>query len=159
MSARAVKRGAVPACPPELPVEIWPPPPHDPRDRAAVCVAGAWQVRTLLETDPKLDYLARRGLLHLQLWHPEAQVSVLSPSGLTGGHYETFPINEWKRQTPDRATLARLIRAHHRLELPSAGIMAALESWFVDETVERIVARPEPAIRTPGTIPTTARRQ
>lgn len=123
----------------------WPPPPHDPRDRVLVTTAGAWQVRVFADSDPKLEYFVRRGLHHLQLWHPEAGVSVLSPSGLTIGQYETFPIAGWKRQARTRDDLVALLRAHHRLELPSAGTMAALEAWFVDdEALRRLGQAPAP---------------
>jgi len=69
----------------------WPPSPHDPRDRETLDVVGDWLVLQFPATDQKLEYFARFSFLHLQLWHPVAEVSVLTPSRLTLGCYELHP--------------------------------------------------------------------
>jgi hypothetical protein len=115
--------------------EEWPPAPHDPRERTLVVKTGPWQVRTFRTTDPKFEYLAERGLWHLQLWHAEAGVSILSPSGLTLGHYEIFPIAGWKHWAKDYAELVQAVRMHHQVEPPSPGTLAAFEAWLVDDPV------------------------
>lgn len=103
-----------------------PPRPHDPRDREVVAHAGAWEVRQFDRADRKHAYFAPRGFLHLQLWHPVACVSVLTPSRLTGGNYELWDgdrvvLPEWSDVMSFLAALAP----------PGAARMAALERWFV----------------------------
>jgi hypothetical protein len=56
----------------------WPPPPHDPRERELVLTLRGWQVRLFGEN--KFQYFVRHGFWHVQLWHVEARVSVLTPS-------------------------------------------------------------------------------
>lgn len=60
------------------------------------CVAGEWEVR--LFTDVRFGYFVKRGLWHVQLWHPRARVSVLTPSRLTLGAYELHAANRPKRR-------------------------------------------------------------
>jgi hypothetical protein len=114
----------------------WPPPPHDPRERVVLCPADHWQVRAFLFNDPRFQYLAPRGLWHIQLWHPGAGVSVLTPSALTGGRYEIFPIQKWKRRAESYEELLGLLQVFHDITPPSAGMLHALESLFVRGPVE-----------------------
>jgi hypothetical protein len=95
-------------------------------------------VRTFAVTDPRFQYFARRGLWHLQLWHPKAGVSILSPSGLTLGHYEIYPVAGWKHWARDHDDLVRALGTHHPLVPPSAGTLAALEAWLVDDPVAEV---------------------
>ena len=46
------------------------------------------ELRQFADDDPRTAYFARRGFAHVQLWHPERRVSVLTPSRLTGGNFE-----------------------------------------------------------------------
>ena len=75
-----------------------------------------WDVRVFGEH--KFQYFVRQGFWHLQLWHPEAGVSVLTPSKLTCDLYEVFPIASWKARASTYPELARLIADEHGLELP-----------------------------------------
>jgi len=111
----------------------WPPPPHDPRDRELAMRVDGWELRVFGER--KFQYFVTRGLWHLQLWHPSASVSVLTPSRLTCGFYEVFPIEGWKARAPDHARLVELLVASHGLALPSAATVARLERAFVDAVV------------------------
>jgi hypothetical protein len=109
----------------------WPPPPHDPRERELAMVVDGWEVRLFGER--KFQYFVTRGLWHVQLWHPIARVSVLTPSRLTCGLYEAYPIANWKAQAPDYARLVALLAG--AAVLPSAGTLARVEKAFVDDVV------------------------
>ena len=50
--------------------------------------------------DPRFEYFVRKKMMHLQLWHPLIWVSVLTPSKLTLGRFEIFPIEGWKCNSP-----------------------------------------------------------
>jgi hypothetical protein len=64
------------------------PPLHVPSDRELLARVGPWEVRRHAVADERFAYFASRALLHLQLWHPEQRISVLTPSRLTGGRFE-----------------------------------------------------------------------
>jgi hypothetical protein len=104
------------------------PSPHDPWERCALAWVGEWDVRQFSTADPKLDYFRRRGFLHLQLWHPGARISILTPSRLTAGNFEAWA------QGGERFAVSRWndLGAHFEgIALPTATEVAALESWFV----------------------------
>lgn len=78
-------------------VSLAPPcplPPHDPRERSVVLHLGAWEVRTF--AGRFLEYFAPRGFLHVQYWHADLGISILSPSRLTGARYEVSGTNMCK---------------------------------------------------------------
>jgi hypothetical protein len=135
----------------------WPPPPHDPRERVVLCRAGDWQVRAFLATDPRFAYLAPRGLWHLQLWHPRAAVSVLTPSGLTLDRYEVYPVAGWKRAVPCLGDVRALLEVFHGIQPPSAGTLAALEAQFVHDPVARAISARRSPAPAPGGRPVPAR--
>jgi hypothetical protein len=107
-----------------------PPPPHDPTERVLITRIEGWQVRDFAHDDERLAYFAARGLGHLQLWHAARGVSVLTPSRLTDGRYEAFPIAGWKQRADDWQALATMLRASHGLALPSHARLRAVERWF-----------------------------
>lgn len=107
-----------------------PPPPHDPAERVLITRLDGWQVRDFGYDDVRLAYFATRGFAHFQLWHPERRLSVLTPSRLTDGQYEVFPIGRWKRRAPSWRALAALLRAHDAPAPPSEACLRALERWF-----------------------------
>jgi hypothetical protein len=74
-------------------------------------------------------------MLHLQLWHPTARVSVLTPSRLTLGRYEAFPIGDWKFAHSSLRSIRGLVRSMHGVELPSAARIVAMERWYVGRLV------------------------
>src|SRR5262245_7985164 len=110
---------------------VLPPPPHDPSERALLCRVGAWEVRAFPPSDAKHAYFATRELLHLQLWHPAAGVSVLTPSRLTAGTFELFPVDGWKCAVRSAEEARRLARYAHGVELPTPLRLAALIEWYV----------------------------
>jgi len=113
----------------------WPPPPHDPRERDPVICVRGWEVRVFGEH--QFQYFVRRGFWHLQLWHPEARVSVLTPSRLTCDLYEVFPIASWKARAATVPELARLIAEEHGFELPREVELLELERALVQRVTTR----------------------
>lgn len=115
-------------------VHRWPPSPHHPSDRVRVRRAGRggiWEVRIFSPASPLYERLARRGMLHLQLWHPGSGVSVLSPSALTGYRFEAFPIEGWTAGCFGFERVHEAVRLHHGLELPARDEVESLETAFV----------------------------
>ncbi len=110
-----------------------PPPPHDPTERHLVMMCGEWEVRVFGANE--MHYFRTRGLWHLQLWHPRAQVSVLSASRLTLGLYECFPFAGWKGRARTDRNIAAMVKAEHGIDMPSAIEMARLEKALVDDVV------------------------
>jgi hypothetical protein len=108
-----------------------PPPPHDPRERRLLTSADGWQVRVFGEQDFRYAYFARNSMLHLQLWHVERHVSVLTPSRLTADCWELHSRQTGKRRMGHRVALERSLFAWHRLALPNASTLAGLLFWFV----------------------------
>ncbi|AUX45323.1 uncharacterized protein SOCE26_068050 [Sorangium cellulosum] len=113
--------------------ERWPPPPHDPRERDLALSVAGWEVR--LFGGRKFEYFVARGFWHLQLWHPVARASVLTPSRLTRGLYEAYPIANWKAQAPDYDQLAALVAGMFAAELPEKSAVLRLERALVTEVV------------------------
>lgn len=118
----------------------WPPPPHDPRERELALRLGGWEVR--LFGNPKFEYFVTRGFWHLQLWHPLGRVSVLTPSRLTRGFYEAFPVFDWKGHASTYDALANLVSRIHSVRLPQGADVARVEKALVDDVVRRKTAAP-----------------
>lgn len=100
---------------------------HSLVERVLIARLGAWEVRRHPESDRHHEYFAPRGFLHLQLWNPDAQVSILTPSALTGGRFAVWrdgiriAVRAWAdvvAQLPD-------------LPLPGEAELAALHLWTV----------------------------
>lgn len=117
------------------------PPPHDPTERELALVLGAWEVRIF--TGRKLDYFVPRGLWHLQLWHPRAHVSVLTPSRLTSGRYEVFPVAGWKARAKTLHEVDAFVARSGGASLPEHADVARIERVLVGRIVRSIV-RPGP---------------
>ena len=128
----------VPAVAPE---HGWPPPPHDPRERVVLGTVGAWQVLGFAPDDVKFDYFASRGFLHLQLWHPEKGVSLLTPSCLTAGRYEGFPLFGWKYASADLAKVSGFIGSLFDIEVPPGPWLLALHRWYVSPAERRALRK------------------
>ena len=60
---------------------------HDPYERVCVHEEKGWEIRAFARNDPRFGWLASRGLLHMQLWHADYEVSVLTPSQLSEGTF------------------------------------------------------------------------
>jgi len=113
--------------------EGWPPPPHDPRERELALHLDDWQVRVF--TGQHAEYFIPRGLWHLQLWHAERRISVLTPSRLTCGHYEAFPIAGWKGRRSRYDALASVVVEAYAIDLPAEHRFRPVELSLVDAIV------------------------
>ena len=111
----------------------WPPPPHDPRERELALTLEGWEVR--LFGGRMFAYFVTRGLWHMQLWHPVARISILTPSRLTRGRYEALPVAGWKTQARDYTSLACLITGLRSAPLPGAADVLRLERALVHDVV------------------------
>ncbi len=69
---------------------LLPDAPHDPMERACVYRHRGWEIRTFAWNSQKHRFFAGQGMLHLQLWAPIADVSILTPSRLTDGMYDLW---------------------------------------------------------------------
>jgi hypothetical protein len=111
----------------------WPPSPHDPRERETALLLEGWEVRVV--TGRWFQYFVTHGLWHLQLWSPAGRVSILTPSRLTRGLYEAFPVSNWKTSAPTYDRLATLITGLGPAHLLAAAQVLALERSFVDDVI------------------------
>lgn len=116
-----------------LDTEHWPPAPHDPRERELAMALGGWEVRIF--TGRKFQYFVTRGLWHVQLWHPRARISILTPSRLTCGRYEAYPIADWKGQATDYEGIAARVAETHKVALVAPGEVLRVERALVDDVV------------------------
>ncbi len=121
-------------------------PPHDPRERTPIDTAGEWLVCQFPAGDRRLDYFARRGLLHLQLWHPIAEVSVLTPSRLTEDCFELYPYAKGRLRDPRPAVIAAVLHLHC-LPFPSCCAIRQLVNLHLAPLVAR--DQPSPPRRVP----------
>jgi hypothetical protein len=112
-----------------------PPVLHARVERAHLAWCDGWEVlRTSLD-DPRFDYFARRGMLHLQLWRPAGvgsslSTSILTPSALTDGQVEVWVGGRGRARLSDYRTLAEVMRAERAGPLGPATVGALLR-WHV----------------------------
>jgi hypothetical protein len=119
----------------------WPPPPHDPRERVLVTTVSNWQVRVYVEARART--LAPKGLWQVQLWEPDAQLSVLTASRATDGAYEVLCMPDgWKVRVMTRADLSKLMRREHAGAFVSEPALARLERWLVPGGAPRADEQP-----------------
>ncbi len=115
-----------------------PPPPHDPSDRDVVVRLGSWEVR--VSTGRHFEYFVPRGFWHVQLWHPEARISILTPSRLTSGAFEAFPSRGWKARARTYSALREWLADEHDTDLPSDADVRWVERVLVDRIVASVRA-------------------
>lgn len=123
---------------------------HAPSERVIAARLGAWEVRCHGKAGAQHSYFATRGLLHMQLWHPTARVSILTPSRLTNDRFEIrrdgvrIAVRAW---TEVAALLADLtLPDGERVALPGGAEVAALHAWMVVR--DAVAARRRPALAT-----------
>lgn len=105
-----------------------PPASHDPNERHEIARVGTWQLRQFAPGDTKLPYFTTRGFLHVQLWHEDAGISILTPSRLTAGRYEAWLPDGQRVASPVwRGVVACL----PPIPAPTAAELRAIERWFV----------------------------
>lgn len=124
---------------------------HHPHARIPVAEHGGWEVRAWAWNDERHAWLARHGLLHLQLWHPGRAISVLTPSRATAGKYEVHaphldvgavgPPGRWRCCCVPHLT--ELVR---RLGAPLCPSMVRhYETWLIHAALIGRPQVPEPA--------------
>ena len=101
--------------------------PHDPADRVLLAKVTAcphapkfthWEIRAFDCSGPFHCYFSTHDMLHLQLWNPYFGVSLLTPSKLTAGNYEAFPLDEWKYAAKSYADISEEIEGRFTTKLP-----------------------------------------
>lgn len=97
-------------------------------------VLEGWEVR--LFGGRKFQYFVTRGFWHVQLWHPEARISVLTPSRLTCGFFEVYPVDDWKAQAHDYEGLAALVAGLGGPSIPSWPRLHTILRAFVADLVD-----------------------
>jgi hypothetical protein len=70
-------------------------------------------------------------MLHLQLWHPIAEVSLLTPSSLIAWSFEVFPVAGWKYRSTCPCCVARLVLHLHGALVPSISALQRLYDQHV----------------------------
>jgi hypothetical protein len=115
-----------------------PAPPHDPRERELALIVEGWEARIF--SGRKYEYFVTRGFWHLQLWHPGARISVLTPSRLTCGFYEAAPQPGWRMQAPSYCVLRNMLAGMSSVGLPPHSSIADVERTLVDEVVRKATA-------------------
>ncbi len=113
----------------------WPPPPHDPRERILVDHLGDWEIRVFSPTGDFHRYFAAKGMLHVQLWHAEARLSLLTPSPITAGRFEVYPLAGWKHARHGYRELAQEVRSGCGVVLPRFDRVLGLMRMFAPPAV------------------------
>lgn len=136
---------------------------HAPSERVVAARLGAWEVRRHGESGAHHAYFATRGLLHLQLWHPVARVSILTPSRLTNDRFEIWrdgvriAVRAWSEVAAILADLA--LPGGESVALPGGAEVAALHAWMIVRdavAAVRSTATPTAAMETSGIAPALA---
>ena len=109
---------------PSLPVEHWP------DRRALVYTHEGWECRSHARNDINYADMAARGQLHLQLWHPHARVSILTPSLLTDGEFEVCVLSEVMRASC-YTELDEILMTVADVAPPCPGFVQYLQTWLV----------------------------
>jgi hypothetical protein len=108
---------------------------HAPSERVVAARLGAWEVRRHPDSGMHHSYFATRGLLHLQLWHPLARVSILTPSRLTNDRFEVWrdgvriAVRTWSEVATILADLA--LPDGEPVAPPGGAEVAALHAWMI----------------------------
>ncbi|MGB0911211.1 MAG: hypothetical protein ACPGYT_12680 [Nitrospirales bacterium] len=120
----------------------WPPPPHDPRERKCIGHIDQWEARIFSQTESKHHYFAKRGLLHIQLWHPHLHISILTPSRLTANYYEIFPIQGNKISVCCLDTVNNLLHDFYQLSHLDPLTIRFTERYFVlAESLQAVIGK------------------
>ena len=112
------------------PLGTLPPAPHDPTERLCVATLGGWEIRCFAFNDPKHSYMAARGMLHLQLWCPSYNVSILTPSMLTERQFDLWTTDEHIR-LPCLKRVGQQLAESLGILPPCIHLIQHFESWLV----------------------------
>jgi hypothetical protein len=97
---------------------------HNHRLRALVFWLGEWEVLMYRPCSDVHRLLVVNGMFHLQLWHPESQTSILTPTSLTGGMFETTPLFGSAFQCEDYKEMAAIIEAARNIRAPTPDMLS-----------------------------------
>lgn|GEM_PF-2928814 len=113
---------------------------HDPSERVCVHEERGWELRAFARNDLRFGWLASRGLLHLQLWHPGREVSILTPCQLSEG---TFMIDspEFQIRIGCYNGVKGFLYEKFDLVPPCYPKLAHFETWFVRAAEIGVVQR------------------
>ncbi len=114
----------------QAPLQVPPPAPHDPALRASMHEHLGWDIRAHPRNDPGHAYLATRGMLHMQLWHKRAQISILTPSKLTRSSYHLWSPTRHV-QVCCYTQLSELLRDDLHLNAPCERLVRHFEALLV----------------------------
>ena len=92
---------------------------HTEQEKTLVYWLGEWDVRM---SDPNSDLhrlLVINGMFHLQLWHPESNTSILTPSPITENQFEVSPLFGGEFRTQSYPEVCSVIAAARQIEAPS----------------------------------------
>lgn len=120
---------------------IAPPFPHDPRDRCWIHETRGWHIRMLALNDPRRQACIAHGLQHLQLWHPELSVSILTPSKMTDDSFEVWN-NGNRARLCGYKHLSQYIGLKLKTAVPCYGVIQQFERFYVHATY---LGAPSPA--------------
>ncbi len=87
--------------------------------RALVFWLDEWDVRMSVPESTEHRLLVVNGMFHLQLWHPQARLSILTPSPLTGNQFEVSPILGNTFRSSSYGEVAAVVEAARRVKMPS----------------------------------------
>ena len=102
---------------------------HDPHTRCLLFSGAEWEIRGYAYNDPRHAYCAPRGFLHLQLWCPNKNISILTPSQVTSGLYLVHKSDFTQYFKCYRALLHAM--SNERSALLCSSVVAHFELWFV----------------------------
>ncbi len=103
---------------------------HDPEAHVEVLRVGEWQVRAVPRGTPRFRRLLRREALHVQLWHPTASVSVVTPSVDTSDCFEVRCAGALPVRVARPPQLHALVARTCGVDLPKMREMALFADWF-----------------------------
>jgi hypothetical protein len=90
-----------------------------------------------------LEFAGRHGILHLQLWAPEVEVSVLTPSLMTGGAFELYGFRDREGvRAPLYADLRATVWSRYGVAAPEARLVTGWLALYVDRTVAELCYPP-----------------
>jgi len=91
---------------------------HSESGRGLVFWLDEWDVRMSVATSDEHRLLVVNGMFHIQLWHPQAKLSVLTPSPLTGHQFEASSLLGKPFRSESYDELAAVVRAALHVDMP-----------------------------------------
>ena len=77
-----------------------------------------WDVRMSEPGSDEHRLLVVNGMFHIQLWHPQARLSVLTPSPLTGHQFEVANIMGNRFRSESYEEMATVVQAARHVQMP-----------------------------------------